>query len=145
MQPEGTPRLFWGLQAFRMLSMRDNQVRSLRKQGIVDLFQLRQGLENYMAAKPLDEEVVRRVSRKGAYWGAFTDLRDYMLEDRALDCPFEKTQELARLPTRLWAVSKASQECLINWGYAVCDAAMCKYVEVKLAHNAQFPLPGGVG
>lgn len=147
MQPDANPKLFWGLQAFRILNMIDNQVRSLRKQEIVDLFQLREELTNYMTNKSLalDDEVIKRVSRKGAYWGTFTNIRDYELGDLTLPCPFEKTQELANFPTRLWTVSKAKQECLINWGYAACDAAMRRYVDITLPHNAQFPYRGGVG
>ena len=33
------------------------------------------------------------------------------------------------------------QERLINWGYAVCDAALRKHVEPALAKPAGFPYP----
>ena len=37
--------------------------------------------------------------------------------------------KLARIRTRLNPFTEAEQESLINWGYAICDAAMPKYVE----------------
>lgn len=147
MQPDPKPRLFWGIQAYRVLNMMDNQVRALRKKHIVDMFVVRDELSDYMQsnAGSIDNNVIQHVSRKGAYWGTFTDIRDYGLKDDALDCPLEKTQKLANLPTRLWTFSKQDQEGLINWGYAVCDAAMRRYVDLELPTNAKFPYIGGVG
>jgi NTE family protein len=54
--------------------------------------------------------------------------------------------DLARLPTRLKAVEATQQEQLINWGYAVCDAAMRAHVVPGLPAPANFPYPAaGVG
>jgi NTE family protein len=147
MQPDPNPNLFWGIQAFRVLNMMDNQVRSLRKRQIVDMFKLRNELINHMLedGKGIDEHIINRVSRKGAYWGTNVDMADYNPGDNTLDCPYEKTQKLANLSTRLWKFSKEHQEQLINWGYAICDMAMRKYVDPALPNNAQFPYPGGVG
>ena len=147
MQPDPTPKLFWGIQAFRVLSMMDNQVRSLRKRDIVDMFTLRNELINHMyeTQKTIDEDILKRVSRKGAYWGTYVDIGDYDTGNNVLACPYQKTQELAALPTRLWKFSSQHQERLINWGYAICDAAMRKYVDANLPNNAKFPYPGGVG
>jgi len=36
------------------------------------------------------------------------------------------------------------QNRLLNWGYAVCDAAMRKYVTPQWAPPGNFPYPGGV-
>jgi NTE family protein len=33
------------------------------------------------------------------------------------------------------------QERLINWGYAVCDAALRKHVDPSLPRPADFPYP----
>jgi NTE family protein len=53
---------------------------------------------------------------------------------------------LAETPTRLRRLDGASQERLINWGYAVCDAAMRKHVDPALPRPAAFPYPDrGVG
>jgi len=138
MQPDPKPKLFWGFQAFRVLSMIDNQVRSLRKRDVIDMFTLRdQLLENGM--KP-DDEAVKIATRKGTYWGTFTNILDYKLID-ALDCPYEGTIKLAKLPTRLWTFSKEKQKRLINWGYAVCDAAMRSHVDSTIANPTDFPYP----
>jgi NTE family protein len=37
------------------------------------------------------------------------------------------------------------QQRLINWGYAVSDAALRRYFLPSLPRPTQFPLPGGVG
>ena len=42
-------------------------------------------------------------------------------------------------------IEDALQEKLINWGYAVCDAALRRYFLPSLPRPTQFPLPGGVG
>jgi NTE family protein len=48
--------------------------------------------------------------------------------------------ELAAVATRLKRLDKTTQERLINWGYAVCDAALRKHVDTTLAQG-QFPYP----
>jgi len=145
-EPEPRPNLFWGIQAYRVLNMMDNQVRALRKRDIIGRFQSRQDLIEYMRKHKisLDKAVLKDVSRKGTYWGTYTDIANYDLKD-VLPCPSEKTLELANLPTRLWHFSAERQERLINWGYAVCDAAMRRHIDPKLPKNAKFPYKGGVG
>jgi len=46
----------------------------------------------------------------------------------ALPVPDETTATLARIRTRLNPFSETEQKSLINWGYAVCDAAMRRFV-----------------
>jgi NTE family protein len=54
--------------------------------------------------------------------------------------------KLAAVATRLDALPAVTQERLINWGYAVCDAAMRSHVEKGWARPAGFPYPAaGVG
>ncbi len=48
---------------------------------------------------------------------------------------------LAEIPTRLKRVDATTQERLINWGYAVCDAALRKHVDPELLKPAGFPYP----
>jgi NTE family protein len=48
---------------------------------------------------------------------------------------------LAETPTRLKRLDDTRQERLINWGYAVCDAALRKHVKPGLARPADFPYP----
>ena len=50
--------------------------------------------------------------------------------------------QLAELPTRLKRMDDATQERLINWGYAVCDAALRKHVvAADIQPKAAFPYP----
>lgn len=82
---ECEPKQDWARQAYRVLNVIDNQVRSLRK---------RQLIASYKAV--LDNPV----HRNGAYWGIRTDIAKYQLAD-ALDCPEESTLRLAAIATRL--------------------------------------------
>lgn len=53
---------------------------------------------------------------------------------------------LAAVPTRLAHLGNRTQMRLINWGYAICDAAMRTHVDHALPAPADFPYPGvGVG
>jgi NTE family protein len=121
-EPEPDPKRDWLQHAYRILSIIDNQVRSLRKRQIMQGF--------------------RSGARAGAYWSAWTDIREYGLAD-ALECPFEATCELAATSTRLKALDSRRQERLINWGYAVCDAAMRTFGRAA-GPAPQFPYAGGV-
>jgi NTE family protein len=121
MQPEAEPERDWARHVLRILEIIDNQVRSLRK---------RQVIAAYL-----------RGERKGAYWGIRTNIADYRLPD-ALDCPFDRTLALAGIATRLARMEAEQQERLINWGYAVCDAALRRHVDAGIARPAGFPYPG---
>jgi NTE family protein len=123
MQAEEEPKGDWARHSKRVLDLIDNQVRSLRKRQVIDSFKSRE--------------------RTGAYWGIRTDIADYGLPT-ALPCPFERTTALADTPTRLKRMNAGLQERLINWGYAVCDAAMRRHVDPALPRPAGFPYPIGV-
>ncbi len=115
----------WIHQALRVLGVIDSQVRALRKRQAIDGF--------------------KRGDRDGTYWGIRTSIADYGLPD-ALPCPADKTLALARTATRLKKMDGALQERLINWGYAVCDAALRRHVDPSLKPPAGFPYPdAGVG
>jgi NTE family protein len=117
---EGKPWSNWASQGYRVLNLIDSQVRALRTRQVVD--SLADG------------------ARSGAYWGIRTDIRDYGLAD-ALDCPIQRTLELAAIPTRLKGLNDETQERLINWGYAVCDAALRAHVDPTLQPKPSFPYP----
>jgi NTE family protein len=117
---EGKPNTDWLRQFFRVTNLIDNQVRSLRKRQVIDSFEAG--------------------ARKGAYWGIRTDIADYKLPD-ALPCPHERTMALAETPTRLRRLGDETQQRLINWGYAVCDAALRRHVDPALRKPAGFPYP----
>jgi NTE family protein len=83
--------------------------------------------------------------RSGAYWGIRSDIRNYGLPE-SLSCPFDKTTVLANTKTRLKKLDGVTQERLINWGYAICDVAMRKWVDPTLPAAATFPYQGsGIG
>jgi NTE family protein len=123
--PEEEPKSDWAQHSYRVLNLVDNQVRSLRKRQLIASFQ----------ADPRDA-----AHRKGAYWGIRTDIADYGLGD-ALPCPYTRTLELAETPTRLKRLDEMVQERLINWGYAVCDAALRQHVDPGLSRPTGFPYP----
>ncbi len=118
--PEERPTGGWLRHGIRSLFIIDNQVRSLRKRQLIDSF--------------------RAKTRDGAYWGIRADISRYGLSD-ALPCPSHRTLELARLATRLRALDSETQERLINWGYAVCDAAIRRHLDPALPAPEGFPYP----
>lgn len=120
MSPEEEPKGDWARHAIRINEVIDNQVRSLRARQVIGSFEVGE--------------------RKGTYWGIRTDIADYGLVD-ALACPIERTTILAQTKTRLKRLDSLVQERLINWGYAVCDAAMRRHVEKAASRPAGFPYP----
>jgi NTE family protein len=120
MQAEEEPKSDWARHAYRVLEVIDNQVRALRKRQVIDSF--------------------KEGKRTGAYWGIRTDIANYQLRD-ALPCPVAQTLALAEIPTRLRRLDEATQERLINWGYAVCDGALRNHVDPTIAPPVRFPFP----
>ncbi len=120
---EPNPHRDWARHSFRVLEIIDNQVRALR---------VRQVIGEYVSG-----------ARSGSYWGIRTNIQNYGLAN-ALPCPFDKTTEIANFATRLKKLDTSEQERLINWGYAVCDAAMRKHVDANLPCPPGFPFPRGV-
>jgi NTE family protein len=124
MAPDPEPHTDWARHAIRINDLIDNQVRSLRKRQLIGSFA---GGE-----------------RKGTYWGIRSDVADYP-NANPLPCPSAQTMVLAEYATRLAAVPDLTQQRLINWGYAICDAAMRAHIDQNLAAG-RFPYPAaGVG
>jgi NTE family protein len=125
MQPDPDPKHDWARHALRINDLIDNQVRSLRQRDLITAFTNKE--------------------KEGAYWGIRTDITNYHVPT-VLPCPHDKTLALAATPTRLAAVPDLVQERLINWGYAVTDAAMRAHVDPALPALAAFPYAAaGVG
>jgi NTE family protein len=123
--PEEHPKGDWARHAIRVNELIDNQVRSLRKRLLLGSF------SNH--------------DRQGTYWGIRSHIDDYHLAD-ALPCPADKTLILANTPTRLKKLDPVLQDRIINWGYAICDVAMRKWVDPTLANASDFPYPAsGIG
>jgi NTE family protein len=124
MQPDPEPKADWARHALRINEIIDNQVRSLRKRQLIESFK-------------------RKTDHDGTYWGIRTHLNDYP-KPGVLNCPPEKVLELASTPTRLKELGGPYQDRLINWGYAVCAAAMESYVQPNPTVPAKFPCLGGI-
>lgn len=122
--PEGAPATDWPRHSYRVLNLIDNQVRALRKRQVIDSYQ----------APPADAN-----HRNGTYWGIRTNIADYHLPD-PLPCPHDRTLALAAISTRLASLDDAQQQKLINWGYAVCDAALRRHMNVAPPPPV-FPFP----
>jgi NTE family protein len=106
---QARPHRLWPLQLLRVLNTIDNQVRSLRTHQLVSDFQEPDG------------------RRDGTYWGIRTQIAEYGLPD-PLPAPPEHVTELAKTPTRLARLPRERRERLVNWGYAIADAAMRRWV-----------------
>jgi len=125
MKEQERPKRLWPLHAFRVLGVIDSQVRALRKRSAIDDF--------------------KAGRQKGTYWGIWTNIADYQLPS-TLPAPHDLTLRIAATPTRLGKMDGAVQERLINWGYAVCDAALRRHVDPGLPADGAFPYPAvGVG
>ena len=125
MQAETEPKGDWARHALRINDIIDNQVRSLRKRQLIGSFNAK--------------------VRAGTYWSVRSHVADYGLLD-PLPCPAEQTLVLANVQTRLKRMEPVLQERLINWGYAICDTAMRKWVDPGLVRPTGFPYPSsGLG
>lgn len=110
----------WARHSVRVLMVIDSQVRSLRKRELISSF---------MSGK-----------RTGTFWGVNTDIAGYQLDD-ALPCDPAKVAAVATIGTRLKRLKRRQQEGLINWGYAVSDAALRRWVDSSLPAPTDFPYP----
>lgn len=110
----------WLRQLVRVVDVMDNQVRELRRRSL---------LKSYVD-RTFD----------GAYWSSYSNIENFDLPD-CLPANFTVTQKLAELPTRLMRFTPADMSRLINWGYAVCDAGMRRWVDPQAIRPPGFPYP----
>jgi NTE family protein len=123
MEADESPAINWAEHSLRINGLIDNQVRALRKRQVVDSFISGQ--------------------RQGAYFRMRSDIADFNAP-QILPCPSQRTYELAVTPTRLKKLPREYQNRIINWGYALCDAAIRTWVDPNMPPPRDFPLPGGV-
>ncbi|MGY2932715.1 patatin-like phospholipase family protein [Bradyrhizobium sp. 155] len=129
--PDPDPHRDWARHSLRVLDTVDNQVRSLRKRHLIDSFE--------------------RKDHNGTYWGIRTSFADYKLADDPLKCLGRNPVPLAEIQTRLEAMPRNVQDRLMNWGYAICDAALRAHIDealqaklgVKIGLPTKFPFDGG--
>jgi NTE family protein len=127
--PQADPHSDWFRHAKRVMGINYNQVASLRKRQLIASYRL-----------PSDNKARRR----GAYWGIGSDVANYHFPD-SLEADFDETTRLARLGTQLHPFSRADDERLINWGYAICDTAIRRHFSKFGPYPPpEFPYPGGV-
>jgi NTE family protein len=105
-------------QTMRALDVATDQSRGLRQRVLVDEFQ--------------------RGLRKGAYWGIDTAIDSYGAPG-SLKCNLARVQALAAIRTRLNPFTDQEQGELINWGYALTDAAIRKYAPQLVPGDAPPP------
>lgn len=96
----------WVHQPLRALDVALDQALGLRKRFLIEQFQ--------------------QNKRPGAYWGIATHIGDYKIAD-GLACSDAVVRPIATIRTRLDPFSEIEQCQLINWGYALCDAAVRRY------------------
>jgi NTE family protein len=102
----------------RVRDIMTEQTRALRERKLVEDFQ--------------------RQERQGAYWGISTRIAKYGLQD-TLTTDNALTEQLDKIRTRLNKFSDEEQGHLINWGYALTDAAMRSHGKPVL--SAKPPAP----
>ncbi len=120
-EPDAHPASDWVRHLRRIIDLIHSQVSSVRTRQLIDAFD--------------------SGARKGVYWGVATNIATYGLTD-ALPIAHAHSIALAQTPTRLARMDAALQERLINWGYAVCDAAI-RSSSTTTAREAppKFPYP----
>jgi NTE family protein len=124
MPPAPEPPSDWPRLSVRVMKTIDNQVRSLRKQQVIEGY--RSGL------------------RTGTYWSIRSHMADYPAPSE-LELEQSDTDALAGYPTRLAKIEPEMRNRLVNWGYAICDAAMRSHVDTDGSFAApEFPREGGV-
>ena len=78
-------------------------------------------------------------------------IEDYKLATDPLKCLTRDPVPLAKIQTRLEKMPRDVQNRLMNWGYAICDAALRAHVDaplqkklgIQITDTDKFPFPGG--
>ena len=109
MDDDLSPATDWAMHSRRLIDLLQHQTSNLRRRQAIDAFQSKHD--------PHD----------GTYFGIQTDIANYQISN-GLTCPHAKTLEIAFIPTRLTALKPTDQERIINWGYAVADAASRRHI-----------------
>jgi hypothetical protein len=120
LKPDPNPPKGFASRLDRSFSLINTGFRQLRHRQVVEAFQT--GL------------------RQGAVWSISVNISEYQLSD-ALPCPEDRTSELAALGDPFSTLDSETQERLINWGYAICDAALRKHYPPKRETKPKFPYP----
>ncbi len=115
LRPSETP-----LQMGRVRDILIDQTRALRKRWLI---------EDFTAGR-----------RHGAYWGVETRIADYE-DSLAVTGDSAVTKALSEVPTRLAGFGELTEGRLINWGYALADAALRQRAGLPVKQSAGLPVP----
>jgi NTE family protein len=125
-----SPHTDWVRQPLRVMDIVTEQTRALRRRMLMDQLQQAQhegaGLQPAGAPKP------------GTYWGIRTKIGAYGVPGLTIDSP--RTESLQHVRTRLNAFTAQEQGELINWGYALTDVAMRRWVDSSQVPAAGWPV-----
>lgn len=109
----------WFSQLSRMSDIMIDQQRALRKKQLI---------KNYSSLY------------SGAYWATSTKIEEYSAKDKiASDSILSKS--IAQIPTRLNAFREQDRAHLINWGYALADAAVRTHLYPQYEAPEALPIP----
>jgi NTE family protein len=128
---DADPPTDWTRQAIRVLDIVTEQTRALRRRELMQNFQ-----------QTHEEGRVEPIpaARRGTYWGIKTQINAYQVAN-PLTNDNQKTADLQHIRTRLNEFTPSEQGSLINWGYALSDAAMRRYVDTTNTAAAAWPVP----
>lgn len=113
--PSDTP-----LQMGRVRDILIDQTRALRKRWLIG---------DFVAGR-----------RHGGYWGLDTQIDDYS-DPLAVARDNDITDALSVVPTRLAGYGELTEGRLINWGYALADAALRQRVGIAIGQSSGMPVP----
>lgn len=122
----------------RMGDIMINQQRALRKRQLIDNYTNFNNTESNHTDSQECKTDNHIKGYRGAYWGIDTDIDRYpevtpLLHHRT---PYK---ELAKLPTQLSPFSIGDQQRLIDWSYALTDAALRSYYNPNLPDDGILP------
>lgn len=123
------PGHLWPSQTLRALAIMNEQTRALRRRMLMDDFGANQ--------KPDRQGQAPR--KTGVYWKLNTKIGDFELSD-ALVADSPRTAALRHVRTRLNRFSPQEKGELINWGYALADAAMRRHVLTVTESPGKLPI-----
>ena len=133
MADDPAPATDWAQHSRRLLDLLQFQTSNLRRRQVMSAL--------------LDKNELH----DGAYWGIQSDLANPVFDAATgkLPYPIAKSRKMANIETRLAAMDDDTQERLINWGYAICDASIRsffykpgnRYFDASANPLPQFPYP----
>ncbi len=128
---DADPPTDWTRQAIRVLDIVTEQTRALRRRELMQNFQ-----------QTHEEGRVEPIpaTRRGTYWGIKTQIDAYQVAN-PLTKDNAQTADLQHIRTRLNEFTPSEQGRLINWGYALSDAAIRRYVDTTNTAAAAWPVP----